>query len=49
MNLGMAPTFSADAGIGAIKFSRFYSRELWMYCIAALGLISCAVVYRKDR
>ena len=49
MNLGMAPTFSADAGIGSIKFSRFYSRELWMYCIAALGLVACAAIYRRGR
>ena len=49
MNLGMAPTFSADAGIGSIKFSRFYSRELWMNCIAALGLVACAAIYRRGR
>lgn len=49
MNLGMAPTFAVDAGSGTIKFSRFYSRELLMYGIAAIGLVACAVIYRRGR
>ena len=49
MNLGMAPTFAVDEGPGTIKFSRFYSRELLMYGIAAIGLIACAVIYGRGR
>ncbi len=49
MNLAMSPTFAVDVGVGTIKFSRFYSRELLMYSIAAIGVIVCAVIYRRGK